>query len=907
MTETLWHSINPQEVRSILKTNVREGLSGDEAAIRLHNTGPNTITKSARKSRILMFLSQFKNPLVIVLLGASAVTFALRDFIDTSVILAVVIVNAIIGFVQEEKAEKAIESLEKMLKVECTVVRDGVTRKIAAEELVPGDVVLLQGGDKVPADLRIVEERNLHVDKSILTGESAPVAKSSEPVKPEDPVSDRTCMAYSGTLVTAGSGRCVVVATGDATELGKISGLIASASEISTPLTRKLAKFGNWLSVAVLGISALAFGLGVAVGRDVKETFSAAVAIAVAMIPEGLPAILTIVLAVGVKRMADRHAIIRTLPSVETLGSVTVICSDKTGTLTANEMTVRRVYAGGEEYEFGGIGYDPRSTSEIAVVDADRSKLKCDALVECLRCGLLCNESDLILRDDLWTPVGDPTEVALITAAVKAGLDPNTERELRPRIDVLPFESSNMFMATLHDSPCGERTIYLKGSLERVLEMCTNGMCEPEPKPLDFQRIRDRADDLARQGYRILAFAAKHVPHETDSVGIRDLSGMNFLGIQAMSDPARPEAVAAVRECAEAGVEVKMITGDHVSTARAIARDMGIGGIDPQSVTGSDLAEMDEEQFACTARSASVFARVAPEQKYRLVEALQSAGEIVAMTGDGVNDAPALKKADIGVAMGRAGSDVAKDASDMVLTDDNFASIVAAIEEGRTVLSNLLKTLAYILPTNLGEGMIIIVALLAGYALPITPVQLLWINTVTTITLSLPLAFEPREPGIMQSPPRRPDAPIISVPIIIRIVTVGFYMVAAVFVLHLWEQSMGASVSEARTAAVSTIVAIEAFYLLQARSERVPVWKVPLFTNPYIWVGVLAVVLLQLAFVYLPTMGMFFGTSPLSANIWLRIMLAAAPVLVVVSIERTLVKRFVRTDEYVSSDRPVCR
>lgn len=890
-----WHALAVQEVVETIGTDLDSGLSDAEAKERLERYGPNVMTKGKHTNYLLMFLKQFTDPLVLVLLAAALITLLLRDYIDTGVILAVVIINAIIGFVQEEKAESAIESLSKMLRVECMVLRGGSPRKISAEDLVPGDTVVLQSGDKVPADLRLAEERNLRIDESILTGESAPVSKSTAPVEREHPVSDRVCMTYSGTLVTGGQGKGVVIATGDATELGKISELISAAPEIATPLTRRLARFGRWLSAVVIGIAAITYVIGVAMGHPAQEMFSAAIAIAVAMIPEGLPAIVTIVLAVGVKRMADRNAIIRTLPSVETLGSVTVICSDKTGTLTANEMTVHRANTGGHEYEFAGIGYDP-SHGKAIPTDTDDTELTSEAFIECLRCGLLCNESTLVKKDDEWIPSGDPTEVALITAAMKGGLDQEKERKERPQIGVIPFESSNMYMATMHRTPDGTKVLYVKGSLEKVLGMCSSQVVGSEEADLDSQHMQDRAEDLACQGYRILAFARKTVDDGVDSIDDVELSGLSLLGIQAISDPARPEATAAVRECREAGIKVKMITGDHVATARSIACDMGIGGADPMSATGSELEAMTDEEFEEAARSSSVFARVAPEQKYRLVEKLQANGEIVAMTGDGVNDAPALKKADIGVAMGKAGSDIAKDASDMVLTDDNFASIVAAVEEGRTVFSNLLKTLAYILPTNAGEGLIIILALLGGQTLPITPVQILWINTVTTVTLALPLAFEPREPGLMTVPPRETNMPIVSGAIMARIITVGLYMVGAAFAIFLTELGREATIEQARTAAVTTIVAIEAVYLFVARSERIPVWKLGFFSNPYVWVGVPIVALLQLGFIYIPLINLFFRSAPIDADVWLRIALVSIPVVVVVLVERAIVRRFLKDD-----------
>lgn len=887
-----WHALDVKAVVRLIDTDIDSGLTSEEAAARLEQYGPNAVSRVRRKSVVQMLLRQFTDPLVLVLLMAAVITFLLEDYIDTGVILAVVIINAIIGFIQEERAESAIESLTKLLKVESVVVRDGRNVPISSEDIVPGDIVVLQSGDKVPADIRVVEEKNLQSDESILTGESAPVSKSSHKVAEDDPVSDRVSMLYSGTLVTAGNARGVAVATGDITEVGIISRLIAGAPDIATPLTRKLARFGKWLTAAIIVVAGLTFGLGVLAGEPAQMMFSAAVAIAVAMIPEGLPAIVTIVLAVGVKRMADRNSIIRNLPSVETLGSVTVICSDKTGTLTANEMTVRRVHAGGYEYELGGVGYNPDADG-VVPVDTDESKLQYRAFIECLRCGLLCNESDLLRKDEEWVPNGDPTEVALIVAAAKIGLDREAERKSHCRVDVVPFESSKMYMATLNENSDGDRMIYAKGSLEKILGMCSDAMADGDHSPLDADRVLARSEDLAHQGYRLLGFAMKAVPADVQSLDDEDLAEMTFLGFQAMSDPSRPEVIEAIRECREAGIKVKMITGDHVVTARAIARDIGlVGESELKAVTGSELETIPDEEFADSVAATTVFARVAPEQKYRLVEALQSRGQIVAMTGDGVNDAPALKKADIGVAMGKAGSDVAKDASDMVLTDDNFASIVAAVEEGRTVFSNLLKTLAFILPTNAGEGLIIIVALLGGYLLPVTPVQLLWINTVTAVTLALPLAFEPLEAGVMKLPPRRPDAPIVSRELLIRIGTVGIYMVVAGFAVFLLERAAGVPLSQARTAAVSTIVAVEVFYLFVARSERIPVWELGLFSNPYVWIGVPLVALLQLAFVYVPIMNVFFGSAPLPGRVWAEVILLSFPVALVVMAEKAIKRRF---------------
>lgn len=888
---TKWHAIAGSEAVERLGVDPATGLSPGEAEQRLEQYGPNQVSRGARKSRWAVFLHQFTDPLVVVLLAAAVVTLLKRDFVDMWVILAVVVANAIIGYAQEQKAESAIESLSKMLTVEATVLRGGSNLPLSAEGLVPGDIVVMQAGDKVPADLRILDEKGLQVDESVLTGESAPVSKCRESVAEDVAVSDRTNMAYSGTLVTAGTGYGVVTATGDATELGRISSLIQTAPEMATPLTRKLAVFGKLLSLVVIIISAIAFGIGLLSGYGAGHMFSAAVAIAVAMIPEGLPAIVTIVMAVGVKRMADRNSIIRTLPSVETLGSVTVICSDKTGTLTANEMTVKAAFAGNHDYELSGIGYNPEG-AQVIPVDTENTELTSEALTELFRCGLLCNDSGLTVQDDNWIPSGDPTEVALIVSARKSGLNPGAEAAAHKRVDVLPFESANMYMATLNESPEGGRVIYVKGSLESVLSRCSAQKCDSGEGDLDKHRVTERAAALALQGYRVLAFAFKPVSGDMDSVTPDDLNDLIFLGLQAMSDPPRPEAIAAVNRCKVAGIEVKMITGDHVETAKAIARAMGIGGSNPRALTGSELANLNDEEFAAAAREVSVFARVAPEQKYRLVESLQNQGKIVAMTGDGVNDAPALKKADIGVAMGRAGSDVAKDASDMVLTDDNFASIVAAVEEGRTVFSNLVKSLAFILPTNLGEGLIIVAALVVGATLPITPVQILWINTVTAITLALPLAFEPKEPGIMGIPPRDPAQPIITGRLFTRILTVGFYIVLAGFAVFLYEKNIiGASDELARTAAVSTVVMIEVFYLFAARTEQVNIFKSGLLSNAYVWVGVTLVVLLQLAFVHTGLLNFVFKSEPLSAVGWLRVVVASLPVLLMVTAEKWIMNR----------------
>ncbi|MFQ3548186.1 MAG: HAD-IC family P-type ATPase [Armatimonadota bacterium] len=888
-----WHSLEINEVQELQKTDIVNGLTTEEAKRRLEEYGPNVVTRRKGKTALQMLMHQFTDPLVFILIIAAVIKLIKGDMIDFGVIMAVVIINAIIGFIQEGKAESAIASLDKMLTASATVIRDGEKITISSEEVVPGDIVIINSGDKTPADIRLFEVKNLHIDESILTGESAPVTKSTRTVHAEDPISEQHCMSFSGTLIARGSGAGIAIATGDDTQLGYISKLIDSAPEIATPLTKKLVKFGKMLSFAILIVTSIVFVISILMGNDPSEMFAAAVAIAVAMIPEGLPAIITIILAVGVRRMAARHAIIRKLPSVETLGSVSVICSDKTGTLTANEMTVKQVYAGAINYEFSGIGYDPRN-SEVRAVEHDDESLHDRAFLECMICGVLCNDSDIKMEEeDIWRAVGDPTESALVTSAIKAGIDPKTIKEEYPRLDVIPFESEHMYMATLNQTPEGKKVIYVKGSLEKLLSMSSCQMFGDNLGELDKQHALDRADDFARQGYRVLAFAMKEVDSNTETIDEKDMYDLVYLGIQAMSDPARPEAIEAIKICKKAGIEVKMITGDHITTARAIARDLGLEMKENGSITGAELSKLSKEEFEEVANNATVFARVSPEQKFDLVTALQKRDKVIAMTGDGVNDAPALKAADIGVAMGKVGSEVAKDASDMVLTDDNFASIQAAVEEGRSVYNNLIKTLAYILPTNAGEGLVIISALLAGLTLPVTAIQILWINTVTTVTLSLSLAFEPIEKGLMNKPPRDPNAPMLSRAVIERILLIGIWMVIVGFAIFYYEYEIKkVSIEEARTAAVAAIVFVELFYLFSARSLTANFIKVGLFTNPYVWIGTFAVTLFQLAFTYLKPMNIMFGTAPISWEIWWHILILSLPTIVIADIHKIICRNY---------------
>ena len=798
---------------------------------------------------------------MIILVAAGVVTCFLRDWVDAGVIFAVVMLNATVGYVQESRAVAAIDALTKAMTTEATVIRAGEQLRLPATEIVPGDLVQLQAGDKVPADLRLLRTRELRVDESALTGESLPVEKDKEREARECPLAERSDMAYASALVTYGTGAGLVVATGDATEVGKISQLIQQARDLKTPLTRKIDQFSKVLLYVIVGMALATFAVGLLRGETVVDMFKASIALAVAAIPEGLPAAVTITLAIGVSRMARRRAIIRKLPAVETLGSTMVICTDKTGTLTENQMTVQRVEAGGQSVAVSGGGYAPAG---------DVSPAPGPAALETLRAGLLCNDTALVETDGRWDLAGDPTEAALLTSAGKAGLERSAEETALPRLDAIPFESQHQYMATLHDAGEGRRVVYMKGAVERVLARCTAALSAAgAPAELDADAVLAQVDELAGRGLRVLAFARRELPAGHDDLRHKDVaSGLTFLGLQAMMDPPRAEAVAAVKACQTAGVTVKMITGDHAVTATAIARQIGLAGTADVAVTGAEMAKIHDRELAALAHDTNVFARVTPEQKLRLVEALQSRGLVVAMTGDGVNDAPALKQADIGVAMGVTGTDVAKDAADMVLTDDNFASIEAAVEEGRGVFDNLVKFITYALPTNVGQGLVLIAAILLGVTLPILPLQILWINMITAVLLGLGLAFELKEPGIMERQPRAPGSPIISRAVLVRIVVAGVILLIGAFALFAWAQDLGASVEQARTVAVNVFMSVQIFYLFACRSLSRSLFTYNPFGNRMVMLGVAVVVVLQLLFTYAPFMNVAFGTAPIGGGEW---------------------------------------
>lgn len=888
--ETEWYRIDASEVASTLQTDPGEGLTAEEAARRLEAFGPNVVSARGGTPAWKRLLLQFHQPLVYILLVAVGVTGALQEWVDSFVILGVVLVNAIIGYIQEDKAEKAIEALGRMVVTEATVRRGGRKLRVPSEQLVPGDVVLLQSGDLVPADLRLLQLRNLQVDESALTGESVPVSKISEPIPEKTGLADRINQAYAGTLVTAGQAEGLVWATGNATETGRIAHLISEATAISTPLTRKINDFSKLLLWVILGLAVFTFSIGMLRGEPAVEVFMAAVALAVGAIPEGLPAAVTIVLAIGVSRMAKQRAIIRKLPAVETLGSTTVICSDKTGTLTENQMTVQSVLAGGQLYEITGGGYDPQGEilRDGAVIDAT----KYPALFECLRAGVLCNESELAKVDGRHSMQGDPTEAALIVSAAKGGIIHAETSAAAPRLDMIPFESEHMFRATLHDDKnLDGGVIYKVGAVERLVERCVDALdAEGNLVPVDSEAIRSSVEEMASRGLRVLGFARRHTPATQADLDHQHVAeGLTFLGLQGMIDPPRAEVIAAVADCRSAGIAVKMITGDHAITAKAIAARVGLTdeGDEIHALTGDELEKISDEELPAIAEETEVFARVAPEQKLRLVRALQSRGHIVAMTGDGVNDAPALKQADIGVAMGISGTDVAKGAADMILTDDNFTSIEAAVEEGRGVFDNLRKFIVWTLPTNLGEGGIILVAIVLGLTLPVLPVQILWVNMTTAICLGLMLVFEPKEAGLMKRQPRDPARPLMTFPLFMRTGLVSLIIVGGGYWLFHHEITRaGETIAEARTAVVNIIVLVETFYLFSCRSLNRSLFSIGIFTNRLALAGAAVMVGLQMLFTYAPFMNHLFRTTPLDFDTWLRILAVAVFSFAAVELEK---------------------
>lgn len=931
----LWFSLDAEAALRALEATAT-GLSSDDAKARLARVGPNLLPRPRGDSAFALLWRQIDNPLIWVLLASGVASMAVDPtggFKNGVVILAVVALNTLIGFVQEFKAGRAIDSLSRMVPENVCALRDGRKAHLEAADLVPGDVVLLASGDRVPADMRLVAARNLHCDEAALTGESVPAQKSLQPVAADAGVGDRTCMVFGGTLVTYGTATAVVVETGASTQLGRISQLLGETTGLETPLTLALAKIAGQLTVAILAISLVMLGIGtwrtmaetgVQLVPALRETVIFAIALAVGAIPEGLPAIVTIALAIGVQRMAGRRAVVRRLPAVETLGSTTIICSDKTGTLTRNEMTVQEIWTPSSgSFSLSGVGYAPEGD---LLRDGSALASTPDEVGDLLRAGALCNDATLERRDDVWSINGDPTEGALVVAAAKLGIDAAKVRERHARRDAIPFESEHQFMATLHATAplagtgaSSDRAILVKGAPEVVIRRCASARGAALDAPAALREV----ERMAERGMRVLAFASKRVPAEWEKLDVDDVDGdLVLLGLQGMIDPPRPEAIEAIRHCHRAGITVKMITGDHPSTARAIGADLHLhtrSGELPPVIVGQRLAEMSDAELDEAVATTHVFARVAPEHKLRLVRALQRRGDVVAMTGDGVNDAPALKQANIGVAMGITGTSVAKEAAAIVLTDDNFASITAAVEEGRRVYDNLVKSLAFVLPTNLGLAMILMVAvalfpfddvvrtvggattMVRELLLPMEPTQILWINLVATVALALPLAFETRERNVMQRPPRSPEEPVLSRFVIVRTFVAAVLMCGGATGLFYWEYvrelrlvgmpghetlTQAIVLAEAQTLAVTTVIVFQIFYLLNCRSLRHSLRSLGIFSNRTIFVGIGSLLVLQAAYVYAPFMHAIFGSAPLSAIEWLLATVVGAAILPVITIEK---------------------
>lgn len=865
-----WHTLPEPEALSLLASSPA-GLSQAEADRRLRQQGPNRLPTAPKPGRIRRFLAQFQNVLIYVLLGAAVITGALGHAVDTGVILAVVLVNALIGYLQEGRAEQAMAAISGLLAQRAAVLRDGHRQTLPVEQLVPGDIVLLEAGDKVPADLRLLKAHDLRIQEAILTGESVPVEKQTEPVPADAALGDRRCLAFSGTSVSHGQGMGLVVATGTRTEIGRISGLLAGVEPLTTPLVAQTTVFARWLTAVILGVAAslLAYGYGVA-KMPFDDLFMAVVGLSVAAIPEGLPAVLTITLAVGVQAMARRNAIVRRLPAIETLGAVSVICSDKTGTLTRNEMSVVTVALPDQQLVVTGEGYAPEGA-----LSRDGAPVSADAipgLQWLARVAALCNDAELQYADGLWRTEGDPMEGALLALAGRAALPPGDLRATWRRSDVIPFDTRHRFMATLNHDHEGHAAILVKGAPEAILALCRQSFTgEGAAEPLDREAWRRRAEAIAGEGQRVLAFAMKPVAPEQVVLERSDLDdGLMFLGMVGLMDPPRPEAVDAVAECRAAGIQVKMITGDHAATALAIGRRIGLADTG-RVLTGADLDRLDDAALQQSALETDVFARTSPEHKLRLVTALQARGLIVAMTGDGVNDAPALKRADAGIAMGRNGSEAAREAAELVLADDNFASIVAAVREGRTIDDNIRKVISWTLPTSTGEAAIIILALLVGMVLPVTPIQILWVNMATAVTLGIALAFEPTDPTAMARPPRPRSQPLLTGALAWHIVLVTGLFLVGVFGVYRYAMAQGHSLELARTLAMNTLVTMEIFHLLFIRNlNSVALRWSSLRGTPVVWAAVALVVAGQLVLTYLPSLQSVFGTEavPLEAHLW---------------------------------------
>lgn len=884
-----YYSLSSDKVIDLMGTSL-SGLTDEEAAKRLEEYGKNEIEKRKPISPFKIFLRQFTSFIVIILFAAIAISLLIGERLDAIVIAIILVLNGIFGFVQEYKAEKAIESLRKLTALKARVTRSGREAEIDSRELVPGDIISLETGTKVPADARLIELAALQVDEASLTGESTPSNKITSALEKDTSVNDRDNMVFMGTIVTKGHGQAVITKTGMVTEIGKIAGLVQEVKENLTPLQENLKQFGKWLGLVTIFICAIVFGVGILREyivssvdlADVTELFLAAVALAVAAIPEGLPAIVTISLALGVSKMAKRNVLLRQLPAVETLGSTNVICSDKTGTLTKNEMTVTEIYANNHLIRVSGEGYEPRGDFiyDGKVLD-DRKDI--DLL---LRIGALCNDSRLS-RNGKWEIFGDPTEGALVVSAAKSGLEKPQLEKASPRIDEIPFDSARKTMTTVHSS--GEKyTAYIKGAPDIVLENCSHIYINGDIKPLsdsDRERIAGINRDMAGRALRVLGFAYKKIDKDYDISSPDIDKGLVFVGLQAMIDPPREFVKESIEKCRQAGIATVIITGDHKLTAVAIAKELGLFMEGDIALSGDELDMISDDELDNTVENIRIYARVSPEHKVRILHALKKKGHTVAMTGDGVNDAPALKKADIGIAMGITGTDVAKEASDMVLTDDNFSSIVNAVEEGRGIYSSIKQFIQYTLSSNLGEILVIFMAIIIGWPLPLIAIQILWVNLLTDGLPGLALGMDPHSKELMKRPPRKRGEKIISRDVTENIIIVGaVMMVGTLFLFYHY----GLDSMKANSVAFTTLVMFQLFNVLTYRAKN---FWIELKNSKYLVGSVIITVILQILVLYTP-LSLAFKTIPLGLVDWLKIIPVSFSLYVILEARKMLINHF---------------
>lgn len=862
-----------------------KGLSLKEVEHRLRKYGPNELTEREGRAWYKILISQFTSPLIYILMLAGGVTLLLQVYKDSFVIFLAVISNALIGFFQEFHAEKSMQALKKLLIIKTIVLREDTEEEISAEKIVPGDIVLLTAGNKVPADLRLIEANDLTIDESMLTGESVPVVKETATFHKDNiSLGDQKNIAFAGTNIVRGQGKGIVVATGDATVLGKIASEVETVEKTLTPLQIKMNEFARFIALIVLGGAFTIFIVGILKGIPAKDIFLSVVAVAVAAIPEGLPVVVTVAMAIGVERMARKNTLVRTLASVETLGSTTVICTDKTGTLTKNEMTVKKLFDGKHDYEVSGDGYTKKGSilHNGAAVKSPR-----DGLLTLLRIGAACNDAHIVESSSKFSVLGDPMEGALLISAAKGGIDFENIDKTFKRLDVLPFESGRYYMATLNEHK-GEHLVFVKGAFEEVAKLC-KGTDQKERIKASIAK----AEEYAREGLRVLAMAYKKVPTSQTSISQKDLqSGLAFAGIQGMIDPPHDEVIQSIKQCKAAGIRVVMITGDHAITARAIGAQIGICEPDARVLTGVDVSEMTDKQLFQEVENVNVFARVSPDQKLRIVNQMMKNGEVVAVTGDGVNDAPALRAAHIGVAMGKNGTDVAKEAANIVLRDDNFTSIVKAVYEGRVVFDNIKKAVVFLIPTGFSAIITILLSFLFGVPLPYLPVQLLWINIVASGVQDVALAFEQGEKTTLKKKPRNPEEGIMSPIMLQRSILVGILISAGVFSMFMFDLYLGYSLEHARTIAVTTMVVFQFFQVWNSRSEHESILTMNPFTNMFLFLGLLGSLLAHIGVMYVPSAEWLFSFVPLSWFDWIFVLVVASSVILLVEAEKAIRRYF---------------